>query len=380
MKPNQTQFSVLSLNVQGICNTKKRKTIFTWLKDHNVHNSITFLQECHSDVQTQAKWSQDWPGTTYFSHGTTHSCGVITHVGKNLEFSFKDKIVDDNGRYIILMCEIQGSEYLLVNVYAPNNENQQLVFYSELEECISSLKLPDNTLIIWGGDFNCHLTNLDAYGGRGTFKRKSVNKIESIIYENDLCDIWRLKNENLCQFTWRFLNPLIQRQLDYFLVSNCLQPFVNSCKICNAVSTDHSAVILSISELSKSEKGPSHWRLNTSLLKDKQYVATVMSNLPLWSSEYTGENAKLKWEWLKFRIREFSIKYSKQKAKLFKCELKQLEQDVSKYEQYLTWNQNNEQILQKYKETKMQLQDHYDYVTQGIIIRSRIFYIFYTTF
>ena len=133
MKPSQTQFSVLLLNVQGIRNTKNRKTIFTWLKDHNVHNSITFLQECHSDVQTQAKWSQDWPGTTYFSHDTTHSCGVITHVGKNLEFSY--------------------------------------------------------------------LTNLNAYGGRGTFKRKSLNKIESIIYENDLCDIWRLKNENLCQFT-----------------------------------------------------------------------------------------------------------------------------------------------------------------------------------
>ena len=42
--------SVLSLNVKGLRNTVKRHKIINWLKDHNCLNSITFLQETHSDV------------------------------------------------------------------------------------------------------------------------------------------------------------------------------------------------------------------------------------------------------------------------------------------------------------------------------------------
>ena len=105
-------------------------------------------------------------GKTYYSHGTTHSCGVLTHIGKNVEFNLKDKIIDVNGRFIILLCEVQGSECLLINIYAPNTEYQQLIFLSELEECISALQVSASTLIIWGGDFNCHFSELDAESGR----------------------------------------------------------------------------------------------------------------------------------------------------------------------------------------------------------------------
>ena len=82
-----------------------------------------------------------------------------------------------------------------------------------------------------GGDFNCHLQNIDADGGRCVTKKNYVHKIETLMPENDLCDIWRLKNETTCKYTWRFFNPLVQRRLDYFLISNILQPFVTSNKI-----------------------------------------------------------------------------------------------------------------------------------------------------
>ena len=76
MAHNQSTISTLSLNVKGLRNDRKRKRMYTWLEDHNVHNEITFIQETHSDLQTQAKWNHEWHGKTYYSHGTTHSCGV----------------------------------------------------------------------------------------------------------------------------------------------------------------------------------------------------------------------------------------------------------------------------------------------------------------
>ena len=244
MASNQAHFSLLSLNVHGIRNNKKRNKIFNWLIDHNVHNSVSFLQETHSDYKTQANWDRDWPGLTFFSHGTTHSAGVIIHIGKNLEFKMTDKIIDTNGRFIILLCEVQCTKYLFVNVYAPNTENLQLQFLSEVEQCIASLNTSKDTFIVWGGDFNSHFTDIDADGGSCLIKQRSVNKLESIMFENDLCDIWRIQNENVRQYTWRSLNPLIQRRLDYLLISNNMQPFVQSSKIINAIATDHAAVIL----------------------------------------------------------------------------------------------------------------------------------------
>ena len=59
MPVSPQEFSVLSLNVKGIRNLRNRKQNYTWLKDHNVNNSVIFLQETHSDVHTQKQWAQD---------------------------------------------------------------------------------------------------------------------------------------------------------------------------------------------------------------------------------------------------------------------------------------------------------------------------------
>ena len=56
-------------------------------------------------------------------------------------------------------------------------------------------------MTIWGGDFNCHLQKIDADGGRCVTKKNSVHKIETLMSENDLCDIWRLKNETTCKYS-----------------------------------------------------------------------------------------------------------------------------------------------------------------------------------
>ena len=54
---------------------------------------ILFLQEAHSDYKTQLNWDRDWPGLTFISHGTTHSAGVIIHIGKKLKFKMTAKII-----------------------------------------------------------------------------------------------------------------------------------------------------------------------------------------------------------------------------------------------------------------------------------------------
>ena len=67
-------------------------------------------------------------------------------------------ISDNNGRYIILDGMVDDSLVILVNIYAPNDLNQQLAFFNDLQHTLQEY-------IIMGGDFNCALHDKDKKGG-----------------------------------------------------------------------------------------------------------------------------------------------------------------------------------------------------------------------
>ena len=53
--------SLLSLNVRGLHDSKKRREIFRWLKRfHNGKNFIVFLQEQHSVENDIPYWEKEW--------------------------------------------------------------------------------------------------------------------------------------------------------------------------------------------------------------------------------------------------------------------------------------------------------------------------------
>ena len=56
----------------------------------------------------------------FFSHGSTHSRGVLVLVRDQLDFNLQSLRVDEQGRSILLEAKIQDSPFLLLNIYAPN--------------------------------------------------------------------------------------------------------------------------------------------------------------------------------------------------------------------------------------------------------------------
>ena len=62
------------------------------------------------------------------------SCGVLILVKHSLEFDLKSILADDNGRYILLNATVQGCNYFLSNIYAPNKVREQCSFFEELEK------------------------------------------------------------------------------------------------------------------------------------------------------------------------------------------------------------------------------------------------------
>ena len=196
-------FDILSWNLRGLWDYQKQRKLFNWVKKHMSNNAIVFMQETYSFDKTGKQWEQLWRGSIKFSHGTTSSKGVFVAFSESLELNITKEFTDQNDRYIVLQVDIQENPYVLINYYAPNLETQQVSVLDELIKALSNLELKENTNLILGGDFNLILNlKLDADGGNPTLKSNSKS-LNILTMENDLVDIWRIRNPEINCYTWR---------------------------------------------------------------------------------------------------------------------------------------------------------------------------------
>ena len=70
----------------------------------------------------------------------------------------------------------------------------------------------------------------------------------------------------------------MQCRLDYFLISQSLNSFVNNAEIAPSFKTDHSFVQLS-SVIGNQPRGKGFWKFNSSLLSDLDYVNAIKSEI-----------------------------------------------------------------------------------------------------
>ena len=176
-------------------------------------------------------------------------------------------------------------------------------FFSKLLEELKDFVTDEGKSVVIGGDFEVILDpDLDGRGGNK--KRKdSVRYVEDMIIEHDLVDIWRIRNPTDTRFTWRQKSPLIQRRLDYWLISNDLQEDVESVEIITAIKSDHSAIALSINGLDENERGPSFWKFNSILINDQEYCNLLRSEYKNWLEEFKEVNDKrVLWDLIKYII------------------------------------------------------------------------------
>ena len=118
------------------------------------------------------------------------------------------------------------SAILLINVYAPNIEFERIKSFKHISVELSKFIGLDFFSVIIGDDFNCVLSPKDASGGNYQQKYRTLAVIEDLNDSYDLVDILRLRHPIDVNFTWRTYSPLILRRLDYFLLSNELQPYI----------------------------------------------------------------------------------------------------------------------------------------------------------
>lgn len=369
MAGSNVTVSFLSLNVCGLRNYFKRKKIFKYL--HDKHPDVIFLQETHSTKDVELFWKRQMKGHFYFSHGNNLARGVLTFIREGLDFELLESKIDTIGRYVILKIKAYDKMFTLANIYAPNIVREQNEFWRELCTSLNNVDGIHESIIIAGGDFNVSLNvNLDRVGRDLNCQSSTSSRLElsNLLNQFELCDIWRFYNPRVRQYTWRKRDFSSQSRLDYWFVPFDCQDFVSNVNIIPSVSTDHSAILLHL-ELKDQKFGKGYWKFNSSLCSDNSFCNSLKENFSEWKIEAETFNPISRWDYLKFKIRRFSQKYSKMKAKTERSKRIELEKKLQNLEQIGYEMDDNKK--EEYEQVKQSLDEYYNKVTDGLIIRSK---------
>ncbi|KAJ8034410.1 hypothetical protein HOLleu_21234 [Holothuria leucospilota] len=356
--------SFVTYNGRGLRQSKKRRRLFAFL--HRNNYDVCLLQETHSCIQDEIYWKNEWGGTIIFCHGSKDSRGVCVLIKPSLAVSIHKECIHAYGRFIILDIEINNCIFTLVGVYGPNIDTP--AFYTELCDKMGSFLCET---IVMAGDFNFVFSlELDKTGGQAKTNFKARDKWLSLMSVYSLIDIWRGMNPFGKHYTWSSnITPDIHCRLDYFLISHHLRPSVHSVHFSPGLQSDHCFCILVIAPVQMA-RGPGIWKFNDSLLDDTIYVSNMNNCIIDALKEVGPHNPAVSWDFVKYKIRKFSMAYSKEKAKLRRRREYELLKIILSLEQQLFFNPSAS-VSSQLKNANFELLDYYDFKLRGTIIRSK---------
>ena len=106
-------------------------------------------------------------------------------------------------------------------------------------------------------------------------------------------------------------------------------------------------------------------------MENENYVDMITENIPVWYEEIEDvRDVRVKWDWLKYKIRYPTIKYGKQQARKRREKIRNLEKQLEIEEKVLADSPTTEN-LEKLENTKIEYEKTYDYIVKGSVIRSR---------
>ena len=273
-----SNLDIVSCNVNGLGDCKKRGGLFTYMKIYNP--DILTLIDTRFDLNSEKNIRNETDYRGLFSSFSSNSRGIAILFKKSFIGKYSLIEADPSGNFLLVKCEYDGKTFLLCAVYGPNNDNP--TFFDELFDKISNINL--ETILC--GDFNTTLNfSLDNtnYIGQGNVRsRSSINHHISTL---SIDDIYRVREGGKRSYTWFNKSGQQQARLDFFLTSTSLRPFITNCEHLTPYKSDHLPIRLSL-DFSKFKKGKGLWKLNNSLLNNINYIERINRTIATTFAKY----------------------------------------------------------------------------------------------
>uniref|UniRef100_A0A8C5LPC0 Reverse transcriptase domain-containing protein n=1 Tax=Leptobrachium leishanense TaxID=445787 RepID=A0A8C5LPC0_9ANUR len=273
---------IVSYNVKGLNLPVKRHSLYRELCTYDA--DIVCLQETHFRRMDHPKLYTPRYHTQFHSTYRAKSRGVTVLIHNRISMQTHRIITDTRGRYIILICTINGRVYTIVAAYAPNNSQTQFLTHllNKLTDVVSG------DLIICGDLNLCIDPKMDRSASTNTQAGSQFSQIHSLLRLHHLHDMWRLLHPTERDYTFRSGVHNSYSRIDYFLLPSHLLSRVTTCDILPFTRSDHAPLLLDIRDEFHSHVRPP-WRFNEHILKHEPASIAIQDALTNYFKENTTE-------------------------------------------------------------------------------------------
>ena len=350
---------ILSLNVRGLGEVIKRRSIFNY---YRTRGDIICLQETHTSPEVEVAWTAEWRGDILFSHGTNKARGICVLMPKGMLKETYNRFIDKDGQIIKFEIKVNDVPLLICAIYAPNEDKPH--FFAKIAELCRSQ--PENIMLI--GDFNLVMdNNLDRIGPTQN-KPKSTQVLKQTMEELILCNAYRVMYPDNRRYSWYRLRPkLSASRIDYAIMSQGLMSNCENCGYITGIHSDHLAFFCFLL-IRQNPRGKGYWKLNTTYLRNTDYIEMINEESSSLTANMQLDIVK-KWEYMKYRVREITRQYSKEKISEREIIIAQLSEKVNSLETEM--NEEDQDLLIK---TKTDLEEMLMEKAKSCIFRSKCAY------
>ena len=270
---------IISANVRGVRQPLKRLDI--WNKFREMKANIILLQETHLTLRDLNDVKKEWNIDYVLSDYNTNSRGVAILIQPNFEYNILATYCDKMGRCLIIKMEIYSKFTLtIVNIYGPNRDDPEW-----LNEVFNKADEYQADYLIYSGDWNFGLEEMDFYNYVSQRNCKNVELTKNYMIKKNLIDIWRLQNPKEKRFTWGTKKPYKRARLDFFLISEDTMGLFPSSNIHSNYRSDHHIISLEL-KTSNYKRGRGSWKFNNNLLKNSYFIKIIQDEIALIKKTY----------------------------------------------------------------------------------------------
>lgn len=231
----------VSWNVKGLNGPVKRGRILSHLK--HLKTDVAFLQETHLIPRDHHRIRASWVGQCYHSNFSCKARGAAILFHKKVQFTLSKMISDNQGRFIIVIGSLNNVATALVNLYAPNWDDEAFV-----TKVMSFLPDLNSYQLILGGDLNCAIDPLlDRSSPRQHTPSKMAKAFSSLMTHIGGVDPWRFLNPDKKLFSFYSQVHTTFSRIDNFFIDNNLLPAVTHTEYSAKVISDHAPLLLDLS-------------------------------------------------------------------------------------------------------------------------------------
>ena len=254
--------------------------------------------------------------------------GVLISLHKSLNAHVLNKKVDP-GWLIMVKVKIQEKVMVIVNAYFPPQATVEL-YKTRLQIIDNYLKQLKCDNVVFMGDFNTTLTDLDCGNSWGFTHKASMKVLTGFLNQWDLQDIWRIQHPHTEYYTHRQIcrGKNLPCRLDYIFTSLNFSPYVSNSAIGVSYCSDHSPLNINVEFNEPGGRKPFIFPVD--LCYSDQFRNDLKRNLEIIKSDNKEANPHILWDLIKSTIRSTTLRFKSLQSKIRKELVEELESKIAR--------------------------------------------------